>query len=69
MFALNSTGQMFAECEIVCKSVFRILAASLGRSTVMYGLVSSAKSQIEPPMRCHNVINGNKKNRGPSIDP
>ena len=29
-FALNSASQPFAQCELVCKSVFRILAASSG---------------------------------------
>ena len=51
LFALNSTSQSFAQCEIVYKSVFRILTASLGRSTMMYRLVSSAKTRIEPPIR------------------
>ena len=51
LFSLNSTSQLFAQCEIVCKSVLRILAASSGRSTLMYRLVSSAKSRIEPSIR------------------
>ena len=51
LFALNNTSQSFARCEIVCRSVFRILAASSGRSTMMYRLVPSAKRRIEPPIR------------------
>ena len=50
LFALNYTSQLFAQCKIVEKLVFRIIAASSGMLTVMYKLMSLANKRIEPPM-------------------
>ena len=47
LFVVNNTSQSFAQCEIVCKSVFKIIATSSDRSTIMNRLVSSAKSRIQ----------------------
>ena len=52
LFALNNTTQSFAQCEIICKSVFRILVASSGRTSMMYKLVSSANSHQYASL-CH----------------
>ena len=65
LFALNNTSQSFARSEIVCRSVYIILAASSGRYmyTMLYRIGSFAKSRIEPPIRFHNFINVNKKTK------
>ena len=46
LLILNVTSQEFAHCGKVCKSALRIMAASSGRSAIMYKLVSSANKRI-----------------------
>ena len=60
---VNRVYQSFVQCEIECKSVFRILAVSLGRSTVMYRLASSAKKSERATDTFHNVSNVKKKKK------
>ena len=69
LLAMNVTSQAFAHCEMNCKSALRILAASSGRSTIMYKLVSSAKRRMEPPICLTMSLIKIRKSKGPRIDP
>ena len=69
LLALNVASQAFANCEMVCKSALKILAASSGRSTIMYKQVSSANKWIEPPKRLTMSFIKIRKSKWPGIDP
>ena len=66
---LNFTNQFFAHLLMISKSISNISAARVGLSTIMYKVVSSAKS------RTHDCISGtilcmyNKHSSRSRIDP
>ena len=69
LLALNATSQEFAQSEIVFRSVLRIIAASSGRSTIMYKLVSSANRRMDAPIHLTISLIKIRNSKGPRIEP
>ena len=71
-FCLNrieSDEPAFAHLIILSISELRSSAVVSGLSTIIYRLVSSAKSRLFDPMSSTMSLINNKKRSGPKIDP
>ena len=66
---LNFTNQDFAHFDILLRSVLRISAAASGLSTIIYRLVSSAKSRMFDRISVTMSFMYSRNNRGPKMDP
>ena len=66
---LNFTSHFSAHSAIFSRSALRSSAATIGSSTMIYRLVSSAKRRIDDPMSCTISFIKRRKRSGPSIEP
>ena len=62
---LNFTSHFSAHSAIFSRSAL----ATIGSSTMIYRLVSSAKRRIDDPMSCTISFIKRRKRSGPSIEP
>ena len=66
---LNFTSHFSAHSAIFSRSALRSSAATLGSSTMIYRLVSSAKRRIDDPMSLTISFIKRRKRSGQSIEP